>query len=189
MPIIATRYRPFNLVDGMFLIAATAIGIAPIRFTISLQRQMAIGGGRGHRHVFQSYVFAACEFLTPLLIAWSIAGLILYFRRPFSSCRELSRQPGFVACLLVVIVTLYYLITVAVPRLLPDATDVGATWVSLARLFPRQVGLAVGAGWLVIGLQRRWVRGETWADRFGCLIGWCWIGSFLVVTMYPLVTG
>ncbi len=91
----ASSLRKFTLFDAIFLVAATAAGLALLK--------MLIGGGRLFQGTpfqgrFSSYVLSGIEAIYPFLMIGTFALVILRLRQPRPRIRKLVRQPGMAAC-------------------------------------------------------------------------------------------
>jgi hypothetical protein len=85
--------RKFSILDAMILVAASALGLALIRFLYATGRYLSMGR--------PWYAFVAqytVEATVPFLITWTLAFLVLRLRQPRPRLRRLLRQPGMVAC-------------------------------------------------------------------------------------------
>ena len=113
----APRCRPFTVLDGMILVAATAVGLA---IGLSMRSEayhlsngsIGIGewpsidppdysGGLLHWKTYREthrLLQQVAGESTPLMFPWTLAVLGLRLRRPRPTLRRLARQPGFAAC-------------------------------------------------------------------------------------------
>jgi hypothetical protein len=103
------------------------------------------------------------QLLCSLLVGLMVAQPLLRLRRPRPEPRQLVRQSGFVACMVIIDAAL---ITFAI---------VGNDWFSEFVLsFALIRGVALLIFWIVIGLPP-WRSEASWIDRLGRSVGWGWI--------------
>jgi hypothetical protein len=98
---VGTRRRRLSLLDTMVMIAATALGMLPARWTLDQHRMTKFS------NIGQRVFYAANDFLPPILAAWSLAGLVHGLAGQRLSRRAIARRPGFMACLSAVLFTVY----------------------------------------------------------------------------------
>ncbi len=106
--------RKFNVLDAMVLVAASAAGLALLRYDHKNLSLLLADYGViiGSKETWESswVVFYAISSTIrrtqPLLFAWTLALLLLRLRRPRPVLRRLARQPGLAACVSVVLVSL-----------------------------------------------------------------------------------
>lgn len=99
-------------------------------------------------------------FLFPIVAYLSFALPLLRLVRPRPAWGPLLAQPGWSACL-------------AAGLALP-----AATWteqITHESISVSYVAAAVGLGWLVQALARRWRPEPSWVDRTGRALGACWL--------------
>jgi hypothetical protein len=130
----------------------------------------------------------------PCLVCWTATVLLLRLRAPRPRFRRLARQPGFVACFaagVVLAVRAVGALLSALAWLLPElsAQAVYKTfveyppcyrlWSSLLYPFPfaapGEIGLAVAAAWLILGIGGSWRAERSWVDRAGRALGAVWL--------------
>jgi hypothetical protein len=110
------------------------------------------------------------------LMAWTAGWLALQLRQPRPRFRQLSRQPGFLACFSSVVITL-----VSGPLIWTFiiCTSNGANgWldrVVWGEMVSSQIGAAVLAGWSLLVAGRRCRMRTGWLDRVGQLLGLIWV--------------
>lgn len=115
----APRCRPFTVLDGMVLVAATAVGLAigmsmrsePFHFPgqtsdggfewLHFVEPPDYSGGllqwKTYRETHRLLCNVAQEII-PLTFPWTLVVLALRLRRPRPTLRRLAHQPGFAAC-------------------------------------------------------------------------------------------
>jgi hypothetical protein len=98
----------------------------------------------------------------PLLPLSTLAFLLFRLRKPRPPWRDLLRQPGSVGVLAAVLAVF---------------VEVDLRWfeVPIPTPMPLNIGLAVAASWLVLGVSGRWRAEPSWVDRLGLVLGACWI--------------
>jgi hypothetical protein len=171
--------RRFALSDALVLVAATAAGLVPARslsFLSSTRRATLFAGSR-----FNITLKEGMVLVLPVLLAWTVAVLILSLHRPGPSWRRVGKGPGFVAAV-AVLLGLAQLASEFVPvqwsaRAWPDAERYAVLLPALAnRAGPPLVG-----AWVALALAGLWRPGRTWVERFGRWLGAAWLGLFLLV--------
>ena len=162
-----SRCRRFSILDGMILVAATAVGLVLARTIF------------GDAVTLGANVINISRPITYFLLAWTLAVLTIRLRQPHPSLRRLVCQPGMAACLAVATVTAV------------DATAWAIYWAQLEsrhatemlarywRGYHERPGLVVAAVWLGLLLSRRWRPEPGWIDRLGRLIGGLWLLTLL----------
>lgn len=100
------------------------------------------------------------EVGVPVLIAATPAVLLMRLRKPRPDWRHLFRQPGAVAC--VMLIGAFFV-------------GVDLTWmgVDLPRRF--NPGVVVGVSWALLLASGRWQSERGWVDRLGRVVGVGWI--------------
>lgn len=161
------RDRPFSILDGMILVAATGVGLAL---------------GKTIIHDVQSMPVHPMWIARPVsyfLLAWTLAFLPIRLRRPRPSRRRLFLQPGMAACIAVAVVAAV------------DGLSWAYYWGKFGSDGPSQMlerfwrghsqhpGPAVGLCWLGLVISRRWRPEPTWIDRLGRFLGFLWILTLL----------
>lgn len=165
--------RPFTLLDGMVVIASTAVGFGGIAFLgkvlVDLSAPLTLDLWR---------LFLAS---LPMLASWSVACVALRLRQPRPPFHELMLQPGTVACTC----ALSYLLISSVPLVVLSC--MGKNQFLLLATLPfllGQVGSAVTCVWLVQVLGKRWRPEASWLDRWGRLLGVSWILWTIYASVY-----
>jgi hypothetical protein len=179
---LGKRHRRLSLLDTMVMIAATALGILPARWTFGQHQETKFSNAA------QRVVYAANDFLPPLLVAWSLAGLILGLVRHRLSRRALARHPGFVACLIAFLLTVYSVATSFMSRAVRTPDQIGQHYLNLHFTLSDDVGPAIAGAWLVQALIGCRFFRSTGVEFLGCLVGLGWVGMFFVTTMLPWLT-
>lgn len=174
----APSSRRFSLLDAMTIVAATAIALAWL--------QAYLRGISGYYRVPQMpwrlqlilYVPTAVPFAT----VFSVVGLIFCIRHPRAPIRQLRRQPGFLAGLMVLISALAAISSVVLRNSLPvprRGPAMSTTWESFVvePVTPRffLTGAMVGAAWITLCLVGRWRSPHNWIERWSQTVGWFWV--------------
>jgi hypothetical protein len=173
--------RPFSLADALVIVAATAAGLVPARslsFLSSTRRASLFAGSR-----FNITLKEGMVLVLPVLLAWTVAVLLLSLRRPGPAWRRVGRGPGFVAAV-AVLLGQAQLASEFVPvqwsaRAWPDAERYA---VLLPALSDRAGPPLLGA-WVALALAGLWRPGRSWVERFGRWLGAVWLGLFLLVRL------
>jgi hypothetical protein len=177
--------RP-TILDVMVLVAATAAGLSWIRtqydWPYFAQAWLAFHEAGYYVESAQYLVRAAW----PVLLAWTLAALMLGMRGPRPSSRGLGERPGLVACCAATLATAATFWPTAIGLFVgpvrPDLTTTSPQrfWLDVATGAgaAETVGLAVASAWLTQALGRTWHAEPTWIDRLGRTLGFVWIALF-----------
>lgn len=175
-----TTCRRFTLLDAMILVAATAAGLAGMR--LYYPEFLTEARYRPDPHGWAISVILWVEASLPLFLAWTLAFLVLRFRRPRPPIRRVLRQPGPAAVSAVALTFASGTMTFAGVAALRMHLYQGYfdNWLyselaSLKNLVPFCCGPAVASAWMVLVLGCRWRSEPSWIDRFGRFLGWFWI--------------
>lgn len=176
-----SQYRRFALSDALVLVAATSAGFVPARslsFLSSARKTGVFGGSR-----FNIALKEGMVFVIPILLAWTVAVLLLSLRRPRPRWRRVASGPGFVAAVVVLL---------AVAELASEFVPVQCAareWPSAERLAVLLPAIAGRAGplltgaWVALALAGLWGSAPWWVERFGRWLGAAWLGLFLFVKL------
>ncbi len=177
--------RRFVLIDGMILVAATAVGFALLRVY-----QGSIAVDMDKSLLWQHHYWGRVDAAQPLLWSWTMAAVVLRLRRPRPEIRRLLRQPGAVACWVGALITvgmgaLTLAVDVIVHRIAGVDRELNRPAIKDFFLFsPWVIGAAVASAWMILWLDRRWRAEPSWVDRLGRVLGVLWIA--LAVATYSL---
>jgi hypothetical protein len=170
--------RRFTLLDGMVLVAATAVGFSGVNAFV---REIVGEDLSSILRVIQSKVMwreSALALLLcalPVLAAWTLALIPLRLLKPRPRSHRLAREPGLMAGLSFAITTGFLAILAPIIRFGIGADD----WDHILRgtfmLMPAAVGVAVLASWTTLILSRRWRAEPSWIDRLGRAFGVFWV--------------
>jgi hypothetical protein len=184
----------------MILVAATAAGFALARaYSLAVLNNYLSPYPLIPRALLTVWVHILAALPVPAM--WSIAVFGLNLRRPRRPLRQLARQPGFVACAAVTLVSVVRLggfltlmartignrsyklslgfadafsVSVSYPARVNSATVYNSTYfVSTAF----GISTSVAAVWLLLAVSRRWRSQPDWLDRFGRVLGFYWVGT------------
>ncbi len=190
------RCRPFNVLDGMILVAATAVGCwsTPPSLPQWFRTLWLIHANPMAAHYETNLVTASvgrlvCETLSRLglqgmhvWLAWTLACGALRLRRPRLAERRLGRQPGWVASCVVAAMFLVAIgldkLVLWIARAIPELfiiVDGSDYWMPIGCCLAAP---AVVGGWLTLRLGGRWRPEPGWIDRAGRVLGWGWIAAF-----------
>lgn len=176
--------RRFTLIDAMALVAATGVGFALARpGLVGFLNHFSRNWAGASRLVAWIEVGTAWSFgLAPVTIVWAAALIFLRVRPPRPARRRLSRQPGFTACVALVVGPLMLsILLAAIFAIHPQAKVFGDEMI----LWTDSIGWPVAAVWVVQAQSGRWRPVPDWIDRFGRALGACWIvGPTVVLTAY-----
>jgi hypothetical protein len=180
--------RRFNLGDAMIMVAALAVGLVLAQVPIGQLSYYAQEWSRALRS-FPSWselafsfinrteavktllvrTFMFVEPLACLFSALTLVVLVVRLRRPRPELRELLRQPGFIACLAVVVFSLV-------------AADLWFLW-SIDLPVWLLAGAATVLAWVVLALPP-WRAERSWIDRLGRVVGAFWILMTYSITLF-----
>ncbi len=171
-----TSERPFTLIDAMILVAATAVGFGILRDWI------APGGVWVPIPLTIRLLDSTYIVLGAMNLYWTIAVVGIRLRRPRPSLRRLGRQPGFVAGVAVLLMTLIY-------NLLRLYMVLGPRRVLWERLYAfvlnlssaQSVAPAGAVAWMVLMVNGRWGPDSGWIDRLGRCVGFLWLGLLVMI--------
>lgn len=178
------RSRRLSILDGLILVAAVALGLAPARAIVFVPWDLG------------SAVELILTIGCPLLFTLGAGALAVRLRRPRPARRRLFRLPGTVA--IVAGLAAYglggLLVGVRVvtgevefgTSIRPPGSGVEEAVLRVALVLAPLAGLAVAVAWLLqaLGGTRRPDPGEI--DRLGRAVGWGWIAAGLVVGWFLL---
>lgn len=160
---------PLSISDGMWIVAATSLGLAGMRLANGLPDDgqfIAVKGLIGRRLV---------SYSGPLLVPWAGLVVLLTLWKPWPSLRNAVGRPGFVASLAVILAAVDATVGVALcgdPKL--SSLFVGYT--QAAFMMTTQAGTVIFGAWLALALSGRGRPGPTWVDRLGCVVGLGYLG-------------
>ena len=164
--------RRFTIADGMILVSATALALVAIRATLVDAKGMAEA----------PWAWAEPR-LTWVGLAFTLAFIPIRLGHPRPDRDELWRQPGWVACVSVVI----SLMVSVFQQVLSDATvflrrpnfrpreELDQIFQDTLLRLPFHAVIVIAATWIVLVRGGRWKAEPGWIDRSGRAIGVFWI--------------
>ena len=191
-----------TLTHAMFLIAATAVGLAVVKANqrglyefspVYLITESNVDDIRdfvqwhGDGLFWRLAVSDTGRWMakaSPVAAAWTVALIVIRMMPPRPSRSRLFRQPGFVACLAVLGTLLLNLPFVGLQLVLAalnlsSKNDprfyANVAFVAQEILRPDLIGASVVAAWAILGLSGRWRSEPTWLDRAGVGSGILWV--------------
>lgn len=161
---------PFTLLDAMILVAGTAVSATVARGFL----------GDFGRYQSRFWVIEGPWVLTAsqVLLGWTLAVLGCQAWRRGRLGRRARYWPGTMACLAVFVAAAFNLLwfwTVGQAR-----TSYARAFLAASLARPQSMAGAVAVAWSVQALTGRWRPARAWPDRVGRLIGWAWLGLYLV---------
>jgi hypothetical protein len=174
MPVAVVRR--FTLADVMILVASAAVGLVLWRF---MNESGGFSTGLGSPWL----LWLGLE-LTPFLLVTAIGLLVVRVRPPRPPTWRILRQPGTVACLVVLANTIVSpSLTLArefVAAFLGRPALLGAIRIATAALYS---GHSVAIAWAVLALARAWRPEPSWIDRAGRCFGVFLIALWLLLSL------
>jgi hypothetical protein len=180
----ARARRPFTLLDGMILVAATAGGFGLCR-AIFVERFAQLWTSRPvSGRIALTYLFSQ-----PCVVMEMIGYIVICLRQPRPRLRRIMDQPGMVACMTVVGFLSFTILSFAAilpfgqgtyfpgPRLWLDA---------FLTIFPAPAGIAVAVAWIILALGRRWRCDRNWIGGLGLALGIYWFGAATILAWFLL---
>jgi hypothetical protein len=181
------RNKPFRLLDGMVLVAATAVAFAIFRQALSPGLEFNTFGGR-----VEQWIFYWMHQVVPFPATWSIALFAIAAFDRGGGRRRKFRGAGVVACwaavvaltLTTVIASTFYILHFledvgTIPKLFSHARNSHAMPPFANTPMEEIVGAAVLGAWSAMAVGGRWKAQHSWVDRAGRVLGIIWIVLFL----------
>jgi hypothetical protein len=167
--------RKFTLFDAVVSVAAAGLALAFARPHLTYLGAnlgaIPIRGPAGwvgvwsylrtRTDVTYSIVMFSFASLYCFLFAWTLAFLVMRLRKPRPSLNRLVKQPGIVAC-----EVLLFGMILTICLALHDQLLASVAMVSTA--------LAIPVAWAILALRGRWTAEPSWIDRLGRGLGICW---------------
>jgi hypothetical protein len=160
----------FSLLDAMFLVGVTAVGLAWNRFSMKDFNTYNYPWNRISLNI--KYFNYAMWVLVPHLALWSLAILAIGLLRGRHRFSELVRRPGLAACgaaaLAIAFDAAWYVpFKIAHPNgILPG--------IAILR-YVDTVSFAIAGAWLVLTAGALWEAEAHWHDRVGRALGVAWL--------------
>ena len=169
--------RKFTLFDAVVSVAAVGLALAFARaqltylwanlWAIPIRGPAGWAGVwsylRTRTDVTYSIVMHSFTSLYCFLFAWTLAFLVMRLRKPRPSLRRLVKQPGMVAC---EVLLFGMILTVCLGS--------NEDYRLLASVAVFSTALAIPAAWAILALLGRWAAEPSWIDRLGRGLGFCW---------------
>jgi hypothetical protein len=182
------RRIPFRLIDGMVLVAATAVAFAIYRQGLS--GQVTFSTFRGNA---EKWLFFWMHQVVPFPAMWSLAVVAIAVFGLGPNRRRRPRHAGVIACsaavvalaLTTLVASTFYTLHVledfgAIPRVFSHARNSHAMPPFANAPIEELVGAAVLGAWSAMAAGGRWRGQPSWIDRTGRVLGMFWIGLFLI---------
>jgi hypothetical protein len=172
--------RRLTLFDLMILVAATGVGLGMARlYEINYQAPS--------HYRFLDWLRGPPS-CTATAIAIALIGLRL--RRPRPRAIRLLQQPGFTACLAVLLGAVLGIVFHSA-HLAARIIVQGSRGYPIFNYFWHgvilHIPLAVVGIWLTLMASRRWRAEPSWIDRLGRLIGFYWFAYVVIDPVAPIV--
>ena len=162
--------RPFTLADAMTLIAATAVALPLLKAFFAVWFPTPSPLDRGQRlAVFVGVCSIVLGVLTPAILAIRLA-------KPRPSWRRVRRQPGFVACGVVLAWGLYEVVLYVTSSLIHPMADFRL--IRFAEGLPQWFGPAVAAAWVGLAISGNFRPEPGWVDRAGRAVAAGWLALY-----------
>ncbi len=171
-----------NLLDGMVLVAAIALGQAG---WLALCRGSFYRGGAGYLTPVGLSGWVTFLSISALALAWAVVGLNIRGHR--RNRRRLATRPGFVACIAIVVASLAEWLMALRHLTFNNNLAFWPTvfWSYLHSSWPPKLAPALLACWLLLWMGRRRRPEPDWLDLVGCLLGLFVSVSAIIVTLAP----
>jgi hypothetical protein len=169
--------RKFTLADIMILVAVTAVGAMLVR--IVLGSPLPYPTSR-----LAAVTWRYGRLASPFLLTFPAALLVMRARAPRPPARRVFRQPGTVACLVVLADVLARGLLVAARSWLEQLMRwpvISSGDYVIRTLFS---GYSVALVWAAMGLTRTWRPEAGWIDRTGRAYGMLMITVWLLMFLY-----
>jgi hypothetical protein len=170
--------RKFNLVDGMILIAATALGLAGER--IRAQHLAKIDSS-----LLESVTEVAIDYAVCVAFFWTLALPLLGLRHPRPPWRRLRRQPGMLVGVSFIVATVCNFVCHLLYLEFAYSGSFYEHVVSLAERasYPAPFALSTAVAWTTLAWSGRWRPESSWIDRLGRALGVFWIASAVFISL------
>jgi hypothetical protein len=189
----ADSSRQLHLIDAIILIAASAVALA-ISTQVDVQ-PTSIVAGQPAFSPFGSLAMGATlwveKWISPWLISWAGAFLVICYWRPRPGLRPIWDQPGVLASALGILALIFVgIIALGRPALFILMLLLGSgpgpnsnPSMGLADILGETTsygGALILGSWLTLAFSGRFRREPGWIGRLGMFIGSCWIGAHLI---------
>ncbi len=175
MPVEAAR--KFNLVDGMILVAATALGLAA-------ERIRAHHLAKIESPLLKSVTEVAIDYAVYIAFFWTLALPLLGLRRPRPSWRRLRRQPGMlVGVSFIVAAALDFVCNLYAEFTLSESLYDHVVYLVARASNPAPFALSTAVAWTTLAWSGRWRPEASWIDWLGRVLGSFWIISAMFISL------
>jgi len=169
----APRCRRPSLLDGLIVVAATAVCLALARIALRENELQWMLMDRVSR---SAVVFRLVSFVA---LTWTLCYFPIRFRKPRPPFSEIVRQPGMVACT-AACMSIVFGASLTVPGVSLALSRRGPQ--PLAQIIEASVNNlviahAVAGAWLTLRLSGAWRAEPGWIDGMGRALGIYWILS------------
>jgi hypothetical protein len=176
--------RTFTVFDAIVLVGAVAVPLPAIREAFRLAKMFNWMKIDGKDYLINFVAFTGSSFLA----AFTIALVLLAFRRPKPTIRRVLMQPGLVACIAATAGMGYNAILALSrahfhyhPLNLSVSTSLWSDWIVYQQgIASAGGGSTVLGAWLVLAISRTWAAQSNWLDRAGRILGFCWIFAYFL---------
>ncbi len=171
-----TPIRRFTIADMMILVVASAAAMVILRpympgHFIALGWIPSISTDRWH--LLRAWAWldgpGSC-----VVVPWMAALIAIRLRRPRPSRLRLAGQPGFVACVAVLVSLAPGLAWYAATRHRPGFQQTVGFQQAWSEILHWSSTAVVGS-WIALALTRRWRPEPSWVDRMGRALGAYWV--------------
>jgi hypothetical protein len=183
-PPASPRCRKATILDGVILVAATAAGLTLARTGIT-----AFGWGASTDRIDR--LAGGTRLVSCLALGLSVGLFPIRFRRPRPSLREISQQPGMIACSAVCL-SVFIGAIVAIPTIvLAFSKPVSYTHelknILVSVMSNAHIAHSVAAAWMAQLLTATWRAEKGWIDQTGQTLGIFWILSMVFLSSLEMV--
>jgi hypothetical protein len=174
--------RRFTIFDAMVMVAATALGLALVRW---VESPISVPGTRAGFLVYWPWSGAPASIIS----AWALALLVLRLVQPQGRRRMAICEPGTIAGLASLAAMGLGAVRLAIVDLLdrnPSNLAVYPVW-NYWGYATEHAPEVVAGSWLALWLSGRWSAVPSWIDRTGRLLGVYWIAKFSTIFVGPIL--
>jgi hypothetical protein len=176
--------RRFQVLDAMVLVGSAALAASLTllyRKYDGPERRLEFLTRLSRSERIWVYVEAFTSLVSLWLLALSFGLLIIRWRRPRPKLARMMAQAGTVCVVVVAVVFLADLLPALVVILATQRAPAEFLYITTLKYSTQHVGPAVAAAWVVLALGGRLRCERSWIDRFGRLLGICWVAPYLLL--------
>ena len=158
------RERRLSILDGMILVATTAVALTCLKAFGALARLLP-----------PSTWVRSLQMTVWVALPLTLALIPLRLREPRPPRPQLWRQPGWLAEIAVAVSAVHCLLQVILQAHLGGALAFRPAEVLLGQTtfqLPSKSSCSVAAIWVALATSGRWGAEKSWIDRTGRLLGW-----------------